>query len=194
MYQDNPKLPQEEPEDLSVEVDAVFDAEKESPPAFHAEGQPSQKIEDEELADKIADGEVIGQENMGERKIITVAPTDEERIFFVMIEGKEFKPEGVAQALEEAETIFGSYDLAVDEYKVGNKKKWAISQALRFKGVDMRRTVPSVRLSAAREIYGFLVNKGQEDRFTLLKPAYLTPEKAALENPSFFHKNRGYEA
>jgi hypothetical protein len=149
---------------------------------------------EEELGEFINDGDYMAQESMGERKIISVSPPDEEREHFVMIDGKAFTPKETAQALEDAFDLFGAYDLAVDEYKEGSKKKWAISQALKFKGVDMRRTVPSVRLSAARELFGFFVNKGQEDRFIFLKPAMKKEEKGALENPVFFSKNRGYEA
>ena len=191
MSQDKKILP---PEDGGYDPEVgVLDAEN-SPPAFHAEGHPTEEVENEELAHLLADGDVIAQESMGERKIISVAPVDEERQFAVMIDGKELKPDAPREALQEAGDLFGAYDLAVDEYKEGNKKKWAISQALTFKGIDMRRTIPSVRLSAAREVYGFLINKGQMDRFTLLETAYTAPEKAALKNPVFFHRNRGYEA
>ena len=191
MSQDKKILP---PEDGGYDPEVgVLDAEN-SPPAFHAEGHPTQKVEDEELAHLIADGDVIAQESVGERKIISVAPVDEARASVALIDGEPLKPASVAEALGEAGNLFGSFDLAVDEYKEGNKKKWAISQALTFKGIDMRRTIPSVRLSAAREVYGFLINKGQEDRFTLLRTAYTVPEKAALKKPVFFHRNRGYEA
>lgn len=190
MYQDNPELPLEEEAE-------VFDAEnEESPPPFHAEGEPSQEIEDkldEFYLAMVADDNYFGQECKGNRVIIVVKQADGEEPDELTINGKEASPKEVAEALWEARKLFGNYSLAVDEYKDKSKKMWAISQAIAFKDKDLTRTVTSVRLSAAREIYGYLVNLGVGDRFSLLETAKSPEEKKALESPIFFHANRGYE-
>lgn len=190
MYQDNPELPPDE---------EVFDAENEeveSPPPFHAEGEPSEEVEkklDELYEAMVADDNYFAQESKGKRVIIVVKQAHDEEPDELTIDGKEASPKEVAEALWEARRLFDDYSLAVDEYKEKNKKMWAISQALVFKGKDLSRTVTSVRLSAAREVYGYLVNLGIGDRISLLETAKSPEEKKALESPVFLHANRGYE-
>lgn len=187
MYQDNPELPPDEEE--------VFDTEKDTPP-FHADGEPSQEVEDkldEMYEQMVADDNYFAQESKGKRVFIVVKETDDEEPDELSIDGKEASPKEVAEALWEARNLFGNYSLAVDEYKDKNKKMWAVSQAVAFKGKDLTRTVTSVRLSAAREIYGYLVNLGIGDRISLLETAKSPEEKKALKSPVFIHANRGYE-
>jgi len=188
----------------------VFDVENEEKAVYAPmDGEyPDQPDEDppeiaRELVDEsvkqqielwVTDGNIWGQENMGVRKTISVAPVDEERKTEVMLDDKEISPKDLIEPLLEAGVLFGPFTLAVDEYKDGSKKKFAISQAIVFKGNDLSRTVAEVRLSAARQVYGFLVNSGEAERFSILDTAKSVEEKRALEHPAFFGLNFGYTA
>lgn len=178
-----PSQPDEDPLDsIQAEVDAETDAEI----AFELEG--------EELELLIFDGNIWGQETKGKRKYISVDTDDEERTIEVMLDEKEISPKDLIEPLLEANVLFGPFTIAVDEYKDGSKKKFAISQAVVFKGIDLSRTVAEVRLSAARQVYGFLVNSGEAERFSMLGTAKSAEEKRALEHPTFFGLNFGYTA
>lgn len=181
IYQDNPQPPLE---------DEVFDAENFPVDMDMDTGQPDSDEETERdgLREEMLDSPAwLAQKNMGKRKMIEVLENG------VTIDGKELTPKEFALALQDSFTLFGPFTLAVDEYKDGSRKMFAISQALVWKGVDLSRTVTSVRLSAVREIYGFLVNKGQGDRVIMLVTYMLSEDKRALENPRFFHSNKGYD-
>ena len=150
---------------------------------------------EEELEEFYIDGFIWAQEDMGTRKqieVLNVAGEGEPYVMEATIDNKAFSPKESAQHLLEASIIFGEFILAVDEYKEGSKKKWAISQALFFQGKDLTRTIAEVRISAARQIYGFLLNIGAGDRFMLLNTAKTAPEKKEMENPIFFNHNHGY--
>jgi len=173
----------------------VFDAESEevnAPMDGEFPGMPDYTpYTPEELEEFYVDGFIWGQEDMGDRKYIRAWREDEETVK-VEIDGKDFSPKEIKDILLEAMVAFGEFELAVDEYKDGNKKKWAISQAILFGGKDLSRTIAEVRISAARQIYGYLVNRGAGDRFMLLNTAKNAVEKKALENPCFFNYNHGY--
>ncbi|MGW8178040.1 MAG: hypothetical protein ACWGQW_04500 [bacterium] len=188
MYQDHQEPPVEEFEE------ELFDVEN-GVPFDDAEGEPTKELEmqdPDELAFLVSDDNIVGQEDKGTRKIIQVTEGTAEEPAVCAIDGKEL-PEKVSQALWETQKLFGDFILAVDE-SGGKNKKWAISQALMFKSKDLMRTIFPVRLSAAREIYGFLVNKGLGDKFELLEVARTPEEKKALKKPNFFNTNHGYEA
>ena len=181
MYQNNPQPPQEELEE------EVFDTEKGLP--LGDDDAPSQPDGDGEWPPEVwEDVSWLAQENMGTRREISVLEDA------VLIDNTPLALKELSAALQESYALFGPFTLAVDEYKKGSKKMFAISQAIAWKGVDLARTVTSVRLSAVREIYGFLVNKGQEDRVIALDTVRTKKEKEALDNPRFFHSNRGYDA
>lgn len=178
-----------EEEEIEEEVNAPMDGEY--------PGQPdATPYTEEELEEFYIDGFVWGQEDMGVRKEISVMPIENDGgtiVLEVTIDGKPFSPKETAAHLLEASVLFGSYVLAVDEYKEGSKKMWAISQCLYFQGKDLSRTIAEVRISAARQIYGYLKNIGAGDRFMLLNTAKTAPEKKALEKPIFFNHNYGYQ-
>jgi hypothetical protein len=148
----------------------------------------------EQLETVITNGFMWGQEVKGTRKYISVAPPGEEREFEVMLDDGPMSPTDIDDALIAAGRLFAPFILAVDEYKDGNKKKFAISQATEFKGKDLIRTIAEVRVSAAREIYGFLVNAGASERVMLLNTVKTVEEKRELKKPFFFNSNAGYSA
>jgi len=172
----------ESPADLNAPMDGEYPGQPDATPYTQ-----------EELEEFCSNGSYWGQESMGDRKYIEVLRNEETLEVEPLIDGKSISPKEISDLLLEAYGVFGAYALAVDEYKEGNKKKWAISQAVFYKDKGLSRTIAEVRISAARNIYGYLLNKGAGDRFMLLNTAKSASEKRELENPLFFEHNRGYE-
>lgn len=81
----------------------------------------------------------------------------------------------------------------MDVYRDNKAICLAISQALRWKGANLERTIPHVRFASAVELYGFLANHRGDGRVKLLKIAKTQAEKEALEDAIFIHSNRGYQ-
>lgn len=179
-YQDNPQPPQED--------DEVFDTEN-APMDGEYLGQPDEGPAVKEIPseEQMNDVDWFAQEAVGSIKTIEVQADA------VTIDGKVLTPKEFASSLQAGFALFGPYTLVVFEYKDGAKKKYSISQAIVWKGIDLSRTVTSVRLSAVREIYGFLVNQDQKDRVSIATTVRTLEEKQALEDPFFFHANRGYD-
>jgi hypothetical protein len=155
------------------------DGEWEPTPEYAAQLQAS---------DRLADPAYWAQEKVGDRKVLSVDGD------IIELDGATAKIGGdLKDALLKAGRQFGPYKVAVDVYREKKAMCFAISQGLLWKGANITRHVPQIRLNAAAELFGYLFNYGGEGRVQLLKTAKSEGEKKALENAVFFHGNRGYE-
>lgn len=130
-----------------------------------------------EKSERISDPVYWAQPKMGDRKILLVDATDEEKPI-IEFDREPAKIGGdLKDTLIKAGRAFGPFEVAVDVYRDNKAICLAISQALRWKGANLERTIPYVRFAGAVELYGFLANHRGDGRVKLLNITKTQAEK-----------------